>query len=202
MRRARLALVAATLATGCVSLSTFQSPEVLEPRSFAVGTGLSVIHGDAGIGAVPEVYGRYGLSRRFDAGAKFVGFPPLGVLAADLKGQLLREPVALAVDLAASYGAIFVDDGDDDGYAFVALYPALLAGTRRVYAGAKLIHVIAGRIEDDDFESETLPGLFAGFTLGDGFRVRPELHLYFDEQDGGRELLPLAGLAVEWRVNL
>ncbi|HWO88476.1 MAG TPA: hypothetical protein VNL98_04925, partial [Gemmatimonadales bacterium] len=66
--------------------------------------------------------------------------------------------------------------------------------------GAKLVHVVAGRF-GEDFASQTLPGFFLGATLGRRVRLRPELHVYIDEEEGKRKPFPLAGLAVEWEVR-
>jgi len=54
---------------GCISLSTYQSPKILEKGDAQAGVGML-----AGFGEL-SLIGRYGISDRMDIGAKIYGMP-------------------------------------------------------------------------------------------------------------------------------
>lgn len=193
-------LVLPTL-SGCFSLTTYQSARVLEPGEKVVGAGLGgfveATDGGASVGLL-DLYGRMSLSPEVDAGVKVTGFPLLGGLVfADVKRQVLRDPLYVAADLGASVFVSFIYDETGPIY-LLGLYPMVLAGTEHVYAGARLSLLGGGNLEDDaliDFTGVgVLPGAVVGGKFGTRLQVLPELNLYVLPEDGSVLLVPALGL--------
>lgn len=187
--------VAAVFATGCVSFSIFQGPEVLERGELVGGVAASFYSlpgdtagGDQSGGPWPELGVRYGLGSNLDLGVKFAGIPPFGTTYADLRWQATAKPVPVTFGLGGSYVSLDFGDGADD-FSFSAIYPSLAVGTDRLWIAGRGIIVSAGS-PGDLFVSEQLWGLVAGTSFGDRMKVLPELQVYFGESD------PLVGLGL------
>ena len=167
------------LLSGCASVTTFQTPEVIEKDSSLLGAGLSASlnTGDSKI-LMPafECYARKGLTKKTDGGLKIFGLPcGFGGIVADIKYQLFDGPISVSGDLGASVSAVKVEDYQ---WTF-AFYPMLLFGTDRAYVGVRSIHTGIGKFDH-------IPGIFLGLSLGDTFRVMPEVSYHFirDEDEG------------------
>ena len=195
MKRILLMGVLAVAVSGCISYSTFQTPRVLERGEVVIGAGATGLPGDDPA-VLPEVYGRFGIAERVDAGVKMTGVPPWAWLMGDVKYQVVDGPFAVAADMGVSYagtGVTIDDDSSDIG--FLGLYPAIMAGTDRLYGGAKLIYIAAGD-GDTEWLSGNLYGLFAGTSFGERWRFLPEVHVYF-----GDETAVLGGLGVQYTLG-
>ncbi len=170
--------------SGCF-YATFQTPEVIRPGHVTVGLG-----GAFGMGQVfregeghnshllveTDLYARVGVLPNMDVGARLA--IPLGVMA-DVKYQLLRAPVLLAMDFGMSYaeeqGTQF---GKEVNSTYLNFYPMLIGGTKHVYAGLKTVVIL----ENDKIAGRTInhlyPGLVLGAALGRRLKLMPELNLY------------------------
>jgi hypothetical protein len=160
-------------------MTTFQTPEVIEKGSRVVGAGLSASlnTGDPKI-LMPafECYARKGLAKKTDGGLKIFGLPcGFGGIVADIKYHLFDGPISVSGDLGASVSAIKVEDYQ---WTF-ALYPMIIAGTDRAYVGVRSSYV-------GIWGFGHIPGVFVGGSLGDTFRIMPEVSYHFigDEDDG------------------
>ena len=179
-----------SLLAGCASLSTFQTPQVLEKGKTVIGLAGSGVNGSAP--GILEASGRIGLGHGTDAGLK-VTLP--GTLTADFKWQWFRGVrVNAALDLALSY---FNSSNDGEDFKSTALMPTLLLGNRHWYAGGRVVFMSAdGTITffgSHDFElTNVFPGLFLGFAIGNRFQVLPEINAYF----------PREGSFVIWGIGL
>lgn len=169
----------ALMLTGCYSLTTFQSAKVLDPGQAAFGGGAAIAAGGV---FETTAFGRIGLSQNSDVGFKAFGLPGFGFgLFGDMKYQFLKTIPYAAVDFGASYMHGSSDFGSDY-WNSVGLYPTLLFGDEKTYAGARAV-IITGEIELDPFGwgEETLeysgwfPMIFVGTYNGDRVKVMPEI---------------------------
>lgn len=178
------------LFSGCVSLSTLQSPKVLERGESKHGIAGTLYTGDGASGIAEfDLWGYYGLGKRTQAGWKFFGVPGLfGGVGADLKYQLHDASPYLALDLGFSYTstANIFDDDDKDVDAFT-INPALLFGTERLYGGLKGIYLFS-KLEYELFGTSSnvalegfTPGLVLGSTLGERSQLVTEINAYFTD---------------------
>lgn len=183
---------------GCIALSTYNSPQTMPKGSGSVGAGTAIVVSNEaddgpGVTPLPAAYGRIGLGRRVDAGLKVAPY----VLFADLKYQLLDRRIDVAADLGVSYGAVVNT---------VAAYPALYVGTDRFYVGGRLA-AVSGSIDSDEsslFSDEAtfsgvVPGVVVGASIGDQFRVMPEVNVHFSTSGGSPMVLP--GIGFQYRLG-
>ncbi|MGH7493510.1 MAG: hypothetical protein ACREOO_14125 [bacterium] len=175
------------LYSGCVSMSTLQSPKVLErgESKHGIAGTLFVENGVSGMTEF-DIWGYYGLGKRTQAGWKFFGIPNLsGGIGADLKYQLHDAAPYLALDLGFSYTStrnIFDEDANNvDAF---TINPALLFGTERLYGGMKGIY-LSSTVEYELFGKSSkitldgfTPGLLIGSTLGGRTQLVTELNAY------------------------
>lgn len=187
--RAWLGAALYLLFSGCVSLSTLQSPKVLERGESKHGIAATVYAGNGASGLTEfDLWGYYGLGKRTQAGWKFFGVPGLfGGIGADVKYQLHDASPYLALDLGFSYtsAANIFDDGDNSLDTFT-LNPALLFGTEQIYGGLKGIYLFSN-LEYELFGTSSkvalegfTPGLVIGSTLGRRSQLVTEVNAYFD----------------------
>jgi hypothetical protein len=167
------------LLNGCISLTTFQTPNVIRPNQSYIGFGMS---GQLGYGygyiksAHFETSARRGIIKNLDAGFKLYTYGFWG----DIKYQLISSPFYLSADIGAS----FVQGSNLDTYRRVwGLYPMIIMGTKKFYGGLKYIY-----INDTHFTSEyqynytttpTFPVVFVASCIGDRFKIIPELSFFF-----------------------
>ena len=165
------------LLSSCASMTTFQTPEVIEENTSVLGAGLSLssFTGDPKFSwPTFECYARKGLAKKTDGGLKIYGFPGVfGGIVTDIKYQLFDGPISVSGDLGVS-----VDLINDASWTF-ALHPMMLLGTDRVYVGVRSIHTRIRKFNH-------IPGVFLGLSLGDTFRIMPEVSYHFlgDRDDG------------------
>jgi len=120
------------LASGCASLSTYQTAKTLEPGKKTIGFALSLsaINVDLGEEAagfdetitypVPEIFFRVGIKENLDVGVKFYPFAGL----VDIKYQFINQPTFdLAFDLGVSYTKL---SGIDSEIKLIDFYPTAL----------------------------------------------------------------------------
>lgn len=175
------AILAILSLTGCFSLTTFQSAKVLDPGQAAFGAGAAIATGGV---FETNAFGRIGLSQNSDMGFKAFGLPGFGFgLFGDMKYQFLKTIPYAAVDFGASYmhGSSSFGSGD---WSSVGLYPMVLFGDEKTYAGAKAV-IFLGDIELDlDLfglgertveYSGWFPMIFVGTCNGDRVKVMPEV---------------------------
>ena len=185
-------ILLAALPSACISVSTFQVPEPVDHGAVVLGLGATTMVADSDVAVAPELYGRYGVAPGWDVGVKLVGVPPVGLVHADVKRLLVEGGFKLAADLGVSYAGGEVEIGSkEQDYDFVALYPALIAGTGSLHGGVKGILIVAGTSEDE-FVTGSALGLFAGSRFGRRVQLLPEVHVYF-----GDDILFTAGLGIQ-----
>ncbi|MFB6229677.1 MAG: hypothetical protein ABEL04_00850 [Salinibacter sp.] len=184
-----------------MTLGTYNSPQTTPEGSTSVGAGTAiVVNNEADDGStvtpLPAAYGRIGLGSRVDAGIKAAPY----VLFADLKYQLLDRQVDVAADFGISYGVPNT----------VGAYPALYVGTDRFYAGGRLA-IISGStgsentnsgesslFSDEITFSGVVPGVVVGASIGDQFRVRPEVNVHLPTGGGSPMVLPGIGFRYQF----
>lgn len=180
---------------GCVSLSTFNTPETRPKDDVYLGIGVGgMAVGETTTGPLPVFYGRVGLGDRVDIGGKFI--VPFGGISADLKYQLIDRRIKVAADLG---GSIFFTGPN-------AVHPALLIGTDQFYVGPRvMIFPGDGPNADGEFGidesafSRTMPGVVVGAALGgEEFRVMPEVSLYVPR--GTDEAILVPGVGLRFRI--
>jgi hypothetical protein len=190
--------------SGCVSLSSLQSPRVLEPKQEFHGFALAGFYDrdQNGLGLYEvDIYGRFGIAKNWDLGYKIYGVPLLfGGIQGDIKYQILAKPLKIAGDLGLSYSRVAGDE-DVNVNAFV-VQPMILVGDERFYAGAKAVCVAtSGRVEIFDSNSfgsrNALPGIVLGavIEIGKKRQLAPEMNIYFLSK-GETMILPAIGLQI------
>ena len=111
--------------TGCIPLTTLQTPEVLAPGKTSGGVGfngfLDTGENEFGVYEI-DIFFRRGLAKRLDGGIKIFGFPGLfGGVQGDVKYQLVDDPFFVAISLGAFYSS--ADSfGDDNINTYCLLY--------------------------------------------------------------------------------
>ena len=173
-----------------MSFTSFNTPNTTPEGEFAAGVGSSMIidtdEEDRSVTPLPAFYGRVGLSSQLDAGFKVEPW----VMFADLKYQLVDRRLKVAADMGVSYGLPNT----------VTAYPALFVGTDHFYVGGR-VAALSSRIDDDDSSidedltfSGVVPGVMAGASIGDKFRVMPEVNIHFSTEGDRPVVLPAIGV--------
>ena len=177
---------------GCISLSTYQSPKIIEKGKAQIGAGMLAGfggNGETGFGELLLI-GRYGISDRIDIGAKIYGMPVVikyYSLYGDIRYQILTEPLYVS-------GALGISTFHIDNYRTTGLYPTIMFGTERIYGGMKWIQLIASSDEAKETLGTNFPGVVAGASFGRSFSFMPELNVYFAED----ELLVFPGIGLQY----
>ena len=105
MKRSAVLLFVVGILASLTNCATFLTPAVLDPGELAFGVG--IVEAPATDGSPPSlylaipigaIYARMGVAERTEVGIKLEGPFPL-ILGADIKYQILREPILVAVDL-------------------------------------------------------------------------------------------------------
>ena len=184
------ALLYLFLYCGCWSLSTFQSPVVLEKGKNSGGIGFTgFIDKEEGQLEFYEfdIFLRWGLFHDFEGGIKIFGLPALGGgIQGDLKYQVIEGPIFIAVDMAIFY-ALGPKIATDEFIHTYGYTPMILIGSKTIYCGFKNIFSFSGdelslgsssrRIE------ASLPALVFGLSIGESFQIMPELNYYIGPED-------------------
>ena len=174
---------------GC---TTMQSPKVLEPGEKIAGGSIFLSYQEV-LGL--EVFGRFGIAQNADFGCRISYLIPhdsVGI-AADLKYQILRRPFYLAGDLEISM-AVEPQYDDNPNY-YYGVTPLLLAGTEHLYCGLKTTFAFYqsayyhlyrpsigwGIIHSDDWKFGLAPIIVVGSSIGEKFRVMPEISICFHD---------------------
>lgn len=193
------ALLVAGLLSSCISFSTLQSVETLDPGEVSVSAGLSILGAeDDNVGALPEVGMRIGLTDRIDVGAKL--FLSLAVFV-DGKVELIQKPLTVSLDMGYSTFTLKSGDGDTknrtDGF-----YPMLMVGQKHWYAAVKPMFIrstgelgIFGTTSNYTVPSLMGTDLVVGAVLGKRFRLIPEVNFLFSPDWTETVIIP--GLGVE-----
>jgi hypothetical protein len=127
---------------------------------------------------------RTGLSPRADAG---LSFGLINGLSMDAGYALLSGPVHVSVNATVSLGLLGA-----------GVHPALLVGTERVYAGAKLVYISLPTEDVSAFPSSVF---FIGGSVGNRLRLVPEV-MHMRDHDGTGDTWWLVGLKLEVRRRL
>ena len=182
------------LLSGCVSLSTYQSPRVLDPGESHLGAGVMLGAGGAGVGEF-AVLGRRGVAEGFDLGAKVWGVPPFLGIYGDVRSQLQTEPFLVSGTLGASFFSVRQTvDGEETGTSTTALYPAVLIGSDRLFAGARWTQLFGSAGDLEERYGLGFPGVILGASFGSRVSVAPEVNVHF-----GDDVLVLPGAALIYR---
>jgi hypothetical protein len=161
-------LISSLFFISCSSV-TLQSPKVAEPGKSIVGASSAIVISEKPMPIEIGAYGRFGIVENIDAGLK-LSYPGPVVLA-DVKYQITEEPLLVSADLGFSY---MFNNPQDFNRALV-FYPTLLFGTEHLYGGAKLIYIVGKS------QKTALPGILIGGSIGDEFRITPELNVYLSQ---------------------
>lgn len=178
---------------GCISLSTYQTPKIVEKGTGHVGVGMLAGFGnnnEVGLGEV-SLIARYGAAERIDVGMKLSTMPvfvPYYNLYADVRYQLLTDPLYVSGSVGTSVFRV------DDFYT-LGFYPTVMAGTDRVYAGAKWVFVVSASESAQESFGANFPGAVVGTTIGGNNRINfmPEINLYF-----ANDVIIFPGLSVNY----
>jgi hypothetical protein len=173
--------LACILLTSCSSMSSFQSPKVLLQEETEFGVGGSFVFGNNEPPRLInlEAYKRFGLGKNWETGLKLFGLPGLsGGLMAEVKYQLLDDPIHVSADLGSSVSYAFDSS-------FYDIYPMLIAGNEKIYGGYR--GILRNEINDysDSSFKYYLHGFFLGYKYGKQPYLRPEVFFYTNDfQDG------------------
>jgi hypothetical protein len=185
------ALLLALLASSCISFSTFQSPRVLERGEAELGGGILFgvdLEGEeSGLGEL-ALLGRYGLADRVDVGAKLWGFPPFVGIYGDVRYQVAREPVLVAGALGASWFSF-------DEFSTGALYPTVMVGADRFFAGGRWTFLTATGNEMEETFGAKFPGIVVGASFGSRVILAPEVNVLLGDETA---VMPGAALVVRF----
>lgn len=180
------------LSPGCVSFSTFNSPQTTPKGSGSLGAGAAVFGvGEGETGIFPEAFGRIGIAEQWDVGIKVAPH----VFFSDLKYQFVDRRLDVAADLGVSYGGFL-------GASTIAAYPGVFVGTDHFYVGGRQT-ILAGQFAPEDGglfdEASPFSGNFttvvAGGSIGgDRVRLLPEVNLHLPIEEGDPIVMPGFGL--------
>ncbi len=115
--------------SGCMSFTTLQTAETLQPGSVQLGAGTMVSESGGDWVALPEVSGRLGVVNDLDVGVKY---SPPDVVMLDGKYRFLNNGIEGAFDFGWS-----TNTGHNEAVKLHGYYPMLLIGQKHWYAGVK-----------------------------------------------------------------
>jgi hypothetical protein len=180
---------------GCMVYSTLQDAKTLEPGEVILGGGAAFPIDNQKVGVFPEIAGRVGIVKKFDAGIKYSA-PQL--IFIDGKYQILDGSVYLSADLGWSYFSYNEDHGLKDKGTTTAWYPMLIVGQDHWYAAVKKVYFMTEG-EFEFFGSQSFEGagwlttnITLGGILGSSFRVIPEINIIIP-RNGSTLLVPALG---------
>lgn len=191
-------LVLTIMFSSCVSYSTLQTPETLEPGHINFGVGsvmnLDTLLWKGELSISPEVSGRIGISKGYDIGFKYT-HP--GIYMMDLKHQFKTTKINVAIDMGVSVANMSIFDSDFDVFT-LAVYPTILLGKKFWYIGAKgTIGIYNLNIIDDQlilFPYISGPIIITGLKIGnEHLKLLLELNTNFSG-GGVITVLPAVGL--------
>jgi len=173
--------------SGCMSYTTLQNAETLEPGKFQVGVG-SVVFDD---GIIPEIGGRIGIIKNVDMGIKY-SYPTLFVI--DGKYQFLKSKVDAAFDFGWSHysgGEVTVN----------GFYPMFLISQKHWYVGIKGLFInssgsfdILGTNVELNGSGYNSTSLVTGIILGgEKIKLNLELNSYITKNNTSI-FIPAAGI--------
>lgn len=184
---------------GCMVYSTLQSAKALDPGEVILGGAAAFPIDNQKVGFFPEIAGRVGIVKKFDAGIKYSA-PQL--IFVDGKYQILDGSVYLSADLGWSYFSYTGDIAKDKGTT-TAWYPMLIVGQDHWYAAVKEVYFMTEG-EFEFFGSQSFKGagwlttnITLGGILGTKFRVIPEVNLIIP-RNGSTLVVPALGLQVKF----
>lgn len=185
---------------GCVSLTSYNSPQTMKEGTGSFGGGVSFIVSDDTAESVqatpyPVMYGRIGMAKKWDVGLKIAPY----FMYTDVKYQLADRPLDVATDLGVSYGLPNT----------VAAYPAIYIGTEHLYVGGRYTFVTGSlNLDENDTGlsgnaqfSGSYPSCIAGASIGGRFRVMPEVTVHFSGEGGDASCASRNWIPVPLRVN-
>lgn len=204
MRRYRFVLIAvAVVMTGCASLSTFQTAQVLEKGEKQMGFALSASQIDVGDSddaaleavtiLVPEFFYRAPIGEKSEFGVKLT---PTS-LVADGKYQLVDStPFDMAADLGLGFFA-FAAEGE--ALVVVDIHPAIIASlnlSESVSLNLTPKFIVRYIAAGGESETSYLNGGTIGLALGKNTRFMPEVGFYrWENEDSG---FAYFGLGIAW----
>ena len=164
--------------TGCMSYSTLQTADTLEPGEVRAGVGSVVVDGEA---FFPEAGARIGVVNNLDVGLKY-SLPSLIVL--DAKYQFLKTGIDASFDVGWSYYS-------DDEISMNGFYPMVIIGQKHWYFGVKGNYFSSSgsfTIFDDEvslkgsgyFGTSIITG---GIIGNDNFKLLLELNSYISDSN-------------------
>jgi hypothetical protein len=154
-------------------LINFQSPAVLSPGERFLGVGMA--------GPYPfrngevAIYGRIPLAQNLDGGGKF--FLPPGFVA-DIKASVSTKPILTALDIGL-FSFWGWGKNSDYGYGVLA---QILGGRSHFYGGVKVLYWLA---RNSSIESHLLPEVLIGASIGNRYRITPEVAVAFGANQSG-----------------
>jgi hypothetical protein len=188
--------------TNCISFSTLQSVETLEPGTVSISAGMATLVEDGEpAGILPELGMRYGLTDRIDVGAKI--FLP-AALFIDTKVELIQKPVTVSFDLG--YSMLQINSGSGESkYQMNALYPMLMVGQKHWYVGYKTIFVatdgdfnVFGTSSDATESLHFANDFVMGVVVGKRLRLLPEVNILFSPDWETSIVIPAMGVELKF----
>ncbi len=185
------------LLSGCFFVSTFQEPKVLSEGEHVLQLGVSGIanpgeNGGVSVPFIPELAYRRGFGGGVDAGIRL----GIGLIGMDVKYQFLDGPLYAAVNMGGSLFGVLTDEDS----AVLGLYPAVLVGTRRLYAGYRHVF-LTGTVEiwggNSNF-SQGVSTIVLGGVWGQRWQFLPEVNIYLPPEKG-QDMLLSYGVGIRYR---
>jgi hypothetical protein len=183
------------LLSGCMSYTTLQSPNTLNPGKAILGAGTALPISDNEVKFYPEINARIGLFNHFDIGAKYSA-PSLFFF--DGKYQIIEDPLYLSADLGWSYFSYAGGIAGSKG-TFTAWYPMIIAGQDHWYAAVKEVYgETQGEVDIFGLFKFSSSGWIStnvtvGGIIGTNVRLLPELN-FIIPKEGKVLFVPAFGL--------
>jgi hypothetical protein len=191
-----LFLCVGILLSGCMSYTTLQSPNTLEPGQILLGGGIATSF-EGGSPSL-ELNSRVGIIRRLDVGAK-LAIPSLTFL--DAKYQVVYEPLYVSADLGWSYFSNSSQSSHDNGTT-TGWYPMIIVGQDHWYAGFKQVFLNSD-VEFEFFGRKNFnySGLWStniviGGIFGTNVRMMPEINFIMIRGSDKPIVVPAIGVQV------
>jgi len=178
-----LGLIGFVIFSSC-SVATFQTPKLLNPGEKVVGVGTAGYYSpkdnDSYVAEI-DIYGRFGIEKNKELGIKYLF--PTGVCC-DAKIQILEKPILVALDFMVSLSYYPPDYQDEYTISeTIGFHPLLLFGRECLYGGIKYTY-----LHEETYLDENIikyPSLMFGASMGDKFRMLPEINLLFCDENKG-----------------
>ena len=146
LRRSVLIVCSIGTLASLINCSTFLTPAILDPGEVALGVGLNLTN--TVLAPNGALYARMGVAKRTEVGFKIEG-PFALTMGADIKYQLLAEPILVAADLGlyvylSESSGMVLDCSNPGGRcesspATPYIVPGVVFGTEQLFGGVRIL---------------------------------------------------------------